>query len=177
MKKNLLLSQVYQWLEPGPVVLVTTARKNEANVMTMSWLTMIDFEPPIVGIVMSDRNYSFELLKETKECVINIPTVEMLKKIVGIGNTSGKTVDKFEKFQLSTEPASQVLPPLLPECTVNLECKVIDTQMVSKYDLFILEVLKGWIRPSRKKPQMVHHSGKGNFIVDGKTIKVPSKKK
>jgi flavin reductase (DIM6/NTAB) family NADH-FMN oxidoreductase RutF len=75
MKKSYPLSKVYGLLEPGPVVLVTTARKGRANVMTLSWLTMMDFEPPLIGMVMSDRNYSFAALKATKQCVINIPTV------------------------------------------------------------------------------------------------------
>ena len=66
--------------------------------MTMSWHTMMEFEPPQVGCVISNRNYSFDLLKATKECVINIPTVEIAEKAVGCGNTSGAKIDKFKKF-------------------------------------------------------------------------------
>lgn len=69
--------------------------------MTMSWHTMIDFEPPILGCVISNGDYSFNAIKKNKECVINIPTVELAKKVVGIGNTSGRTVDKFKKFDLT----------------------------------------------------------------------------
>ena len=98
-KKSCPLSHVYRLLEPGPVVMVTTARGDRANIMTMSWHTMIDFEPPIVGCVISDRNYTFGLLKATRECVINIPTVELAAKVVGCGNTSGRRVDKFERFR------------------------------------------------------------------------------
>ena len=105
-RKSFPLSQVYRLLEPGPVVMVTTARKGRANIMTMSWHTMIDFEPPIVGCVISDRNYTFGILKATKECVINIPTVELAAKAVGCGNTSGRTVDKFKAFGLTPAAAS-----------------------------------------------------------------------
>ena len=66
-KRSLPLSKVYRLLEPGPVVLVSTARKGQANIMTLSWHTMMDFEPPIVGCVISDRNYTFSLLKATRE--------------------------------------------------------------------------------------------------------------
>jgi len=142
-KKSLALSQVYRLLEPGPVVLVTTTRKRKANVMTMSWHTMIDFEPPIVGCVISNRDYTFNILKATKECVINIPTVELAKKVVACGNTSGRKIDKFEAFHLTPMPASQVKAPLIAECYANLECKVIDMKMATKYNFFILEVLKG----------------------------------
>jgi len=86
---------VYRLLEPGPVVLVTTARAGRANVMTMSWHTMMEFEPPLVGCIISDRDYTFDMLKQTKECVIAIPTVEIAAKVVGCGNTSGRKVDKF----------------------------------------------------------------------------------
>ncbi len=176
-KKSFPLAEVYQLLEPGPVVMVTTSYKGESDVMTMSWQTMIDFDPPILGCIISNRNHSFNLLKKSKECVINIPTVELAEKVVGVGNVSGRQVDKFEKFQLLQEAASQVKAPLLTECFANLECKVIDTKMVTKYNLFILQVLKAWIRPTQKKTRTIHHCGNGLFVVDGKRITIPSKMK
>ena len=177
MKKTYPLSRVYGLLEPGPVVMVTTAQKGRPNIMTMSWQTMIDFEPPIFGCVISERNYTFGLLKATKQCVINIPTVELAAKVVGCGNTSGRTVDKFEAFQLTPMPAARVDAPLIAECYANLECKVIDAKLATKYNFFILEVLKAWIDPARKCPRTIHHLGKGVFMVAGRTIKLPSKKK
>ena len=77
-RKSFPLSKVYGLLEPGPVVMVTTANSARSNIMTMSWHTMIEFEPPMVGCIISNRNYSFGLLKATNECVINIPTVEIV---------------------------------------------------------------------------------------------------
>jgi flavin reductase (DIM6/NTAB) family NADH-FMN oxidoreductase RutF len=91
---------------------------------------MIEFEPPLVGFVISNSNYSFGLLKATKECVINIPTVEIAEKVVGCGNTSGAKTDKFGMFCLTPRPASKVGAPLIEECYVNLECRVADTKMV-----------------------------------------------
>jgi flavin reductase (DIM6/NTAB) family NADH-FMN oxidoreductase RutF len=88
-RKSFPLSEVYGLLEPGPVVLLTTASQAKANIMTMSWCTMMEFEPPIVGCVISNRNYTFNILKATKECVINIPTLELAEKVVGCGNSSG----------------------------------------------------------------------------------------
>ena len=116
MKRAYPLSKVYGLLEPGPVVLVTTAHKGQANVMTLSWLTMMDFEPPLVGMVLSNRNYSFTALKTTRQCVINIPTVELAAKVVGVGNCSGRRVDKFARFQLTPRPAKTVAVPLIEEC-------------------------------------------------------------
>ena len=176
-KKSFPLSKVYSLLEPGPVVMVTTARHGHPNIMTMSWHMMIEFEPPLVGCIISNRNYSFDLLKATNECVINIPAVEIAEKVVGCGNTSGAKIDKFKKFGLTPNPAVKVGAPLIDECYANLECLVVDTKMVDEYCLFILEVVKAWIDPAAKNPQTIHHLGKGNFMVAGKKIKLKSKMK
>lgn len=176
-KKNLPLSRVYRLLEPGPVVLVTTAYRGRANVMTMSWHTMMEFEPPLVGCVISGRNYSFDALTKTRECVINIPTADMAQKVVKVGNSSGRRLDKFRAFGLTPLPAMQVAPPLLAECYASLECRVADARMVNKYNFFVLEVVKAWIDPASKNPRILHHEGRGIFRVSGRTLKLPSRKK
>ena len=135
-KKLFPLSKVYGLLEPGPVVMVTTLRKGRPNIMTMSWHTMMEFEPPLVGCVISNRNYTFGILKATKECVINIPTVKLAAKVVGCGNTSGAKIDKFATFGLTPVAAGRVKPPLIDECYANLECKVVDTRMIDQVLLF-----------------------------------------
>jgi len=176
-KRSFLLSKVYGLLEPGPVVLLTTARKGAANVMTMSWHTMMEFVPPLVGCVVSNRDFSFDALKATRQCVLNIPTAELAAKVVGCGNTSGRRVDKFTAFGLTPEPASLVGAPLIAECYANLECRVVDTRLVNRYNFFVLEVLKAWIDPACKDPRTLHHRGRGVFSVAGETIKLPSKMK
>ena len=157
--------------------MVTTACREKTNIMTMSWHTMLDFNPPIVGCVISNRNYTFDILKNTKNCVINIPTVELADKVVGCGNTSGRRIDKFKVFNLAPAAASCVEAPLIKECYAHLECKVADAKMVARYNFFILEVLKAWIDPSRKDPRTLHHRGRGAFMIAGETIQLPSKMK
>ena len=176
-KTSFPLSQVYRLIEPGPVVLVSTCSGKQANIMTMSWHMMIDFEPPIIGCVISNRGYTFGIVRKTKECVINIPTVELAKKVVACGNTSGRNVDKFKKFGLTPSAAARVQAPLIDECYANLECRVIDTTLASKYGIFILEVVKAWIDRTQKHPRTIHHQGKGVFAVDGAIIKLPSRMK
>ena len=174
-RKSFPLSRVYGLLEPGPVVLVTTARGGRPNIMTLSWHTMIEFEPPLVGCVISNRNHSFGLLKATRECVINIPSVEIAEKVVGCGNTSGARIDKFEKFSLTPKPAERVGAPLIEECFANLECRVVHTRMVARHCLFVVEVLKAWIDPAVKNPRTIHHLGSGRFMVAGERIRLRSK--
>lgn len=175
MMKELPLSKVYQFLGPGPVVLLTTACKGRANVMTMSWHMMVEFEPPLVACVVSSAGHNFTALRATRECVIAIPALKLAPQVVQVGNSSGRDLDKFEAFGLTPVPAHRVKPPLIAECFANLECKVADTRLVNKYNLFVLEVLKAWIDPAQKNPKTIHHHGYGTFVVDGETIKLKSK--
>lgn len=173
--RDLPLSKVYQLLEPGPVVLLTTSAKGRANVMAMSWHMMVEFEPPRIACVVSNGDYSFAALRATKECVIAVPAVKLAQKVVDVGNCSGADVDKFAAFDLTPKRASHVAAPLVAECFANLECKVIDTRLVNAYGIFILEVLKAWVDPAQKNPKTVHHHGFGKFVVDGRAIKLKSK--
>jgi flavin reductase (DIM6/NTAB) family NADH-FMN oxidoreductase RutF len=173
--KPLALSQVYQLLEPGPVVLLTTKEKNRANVMTLSWHMMVEFEPPLVSCVVSSGDYSFTALRARRECVIAVPAVELAAKVVAVGNCSGRDVDKFAAIGLTPAPAAVVAPPLVAECFANLECKVVDTRLVNKYNLFVLEVVNAWTDPKQPDPKTIHHHGYGTFVVDGETIRLPSK--
>jgi flavin reductase (DIM6/NTAB) family NADH-FMN oxidoreductase RutF len=176
-RRSFPLSKVYGLLEPGPVVMLATARNGRPNIMTMSWHTMMEFEPPLVGCVISNRNYSFSLLKRTRECVLGIPTAEIAGKVVACGNSSGADMDKFEKFGLTPGLARHVAAPLIEECFANLECRVADTGMVAKYCFFVLEVVQAWIDPAVKNPRTIHHLGRGNFVVDGEKIKLKSRMK
>jgi len=157
--------------------MLSTALKGKTNIMTMSWHMMMEFEPPLIGCLISGRNYSFELLQKSKECTINIPTVDMAKKVVRCGNTSGRKIDKFEDLSLTPIAGSLVNAPLIAECYANLECKVVDTRMTNKYNMFVLEVVKAWKTPSKEPAKTIHHLGSGEFLIGGKTIKLPSKKK
>jgi flavin reductase (DIM6/NTAB) family NADH-FMN oxidoreductase RutF len=173
--KELPLGKVYQLIEPGPVVMLTTSHKGRADIMTMSWHMMVDFEPPLIACVVSEADYSFAALRATGECVIAIPAVGLAPKVVKVGNTSGRDIDKFAAFGLTPLPAREVRAPLVKECFANIECRVTDTRMVNRYNLFILEGVKAWIDPKQRSPKTIHHHGYGAFVVDGETIKLKSK--
>ena len=176
-KKDLPVGEIRRYLEPGPIVLVSSRWRGQANIMTMGWHMVMEFTPSLIGCYIWSENHSFDMVRRSRECVFNIPTVDLAPKVVGIGNCSGSKVDKFEKFKLTPLPASQVTPPLIAECYANLECRVVDTRMVNKYNFFVLEVVKAWIDPTMKNPHTLHHQGKGVFMVAGDTIKLPSRMK
>lgn len=174
-KREWPLAKVYGLLEPGPVLLLTTAHQGRANVMTQSWHTLLEFEPPLVGCVVSGHGFSFTALRLTKQCVLNIPTAELATQVVGCGNVSGAGVDKFSEFGLTPEPASLVVAPLIRQCYANLECRVVDTRLKNRYNFFVLEVVKAWVDPACKAPRTLHHCGYGVFRVAGETLTLPSR--
>ncbi|MGD0387312.1 MAG: flavin reductase family protein [Tepidisphaeraceae bacterium] len=174
-KKDFPVSEIRRFLEPGPVVLVSSAWKGKANIMTMGWHTVMEFSPSLIGCIISNRNHSFEMIKNSKECVINVPTTDMARKVVGIGNCSGSEIDKFKKFKLTAIPASKVQAPLIQECYANFECKIFDAGLVDRYNFFIFEVVKAHVAVSPKYPRTLHYRGDGVFMLSGRNIKLPSK--
>jgi len=166
---ELPLPKAFRLIEPGPVVLVTTAQKGKANIMTMSWHMLIDFTPQI-GCIIGSWDFSFKALCATRECVIAIPTVDLARKVVDIGNCSGQDVNKFKTFGFTPVPAEKVQAPLIAECLANIECRVVDSSLVGKYSLFILQGVKAWIDPKRKERRTFHANGDGTFVVDGRTL-------
>jgi flavin reductase (DIM6/NTAB) family NADH-FMN oxidoreductase RutF len=169
------LSKVYQLLEPGPVVLLTTSFRGRANVMTLSWHMMVEFTPPMVACVVSSGNHSFAALRATRECAIAIPAAALAAKVLQVGNCSGRDVNKFEVVGLTAARARCVAAPLVVECFANLECRAADTRLVNKYNLFVL-ALQAWREPAQGDPKTIHHRGYGAFVVDGETIKLESEK-
>ncbi|MCX8997785.1 flavin reductase family protein [Rhizobiaceae bacterium BDR2-2] len=168
------LSEVYRHIEPGPVVLMTTRYRGRPNVMTMSWHMMMEFTPPTIACLVSSGDYSFKGLKRSRECVIAIPGAEMARTTVGIGNCTGADEDKFDRFGLTAIAASAVSPPLIGECFVNIECKVVDTTLVNRYNLFVLEAVAAWRTEDADDRKTIHHRGYGRFAVDGEIVKLPS---
>jgi len=169
------LDKVYQLIEPGPVVLLTTAFDGKPNVMTMSWHMMMEFTPPRIGCIVSSADHSFSALFKTGECVIAIPSADMAEKVVAIGNCSGRDTDKFAEIGLTALPAEEVSAPLIDECFANLECRVVDRDFVERHNLFVLDVVKAWHDPQQLAPKTFHHKGYGTFVIDGEEITLASK--
>ncbi len=174
--KDFPVSRIRELLEPGPVVLVTSAWKGERNIMTMGWHMVVEFTPSLIACIISNRNHSFDMIRKSKECVINIPTADMARTVIGIGNCSGEDGDKFAKFGLTAVAADKVKAPLIDECYAQLECRVVDARLVNKYNLFILEVVKAHSTVKRRHPHTLHYRGHGSFMLSGASLKLPSAK-
>jgi len=174
-KRNYPLSQIRRHLETGPVVLVSSAWRGKTNIMSMGWHLMMQFEPALFGCYIWDGNHSFEMIRKSRECVINIPTVDLVDKVVGIGNCSGEKLDKFEKFGLTPVAAQKVGAPLIKECYANFECKLADARMIARYGLFVWEVVRAHVATSPKNPRTLHYRGQGQFMVAGRSMSLRQK--
>jgi flavin reductase (DIM6/NTAB) family NADH-FMN oxidoreductase RutF len=169
-KKDFPVEKIRRFIEPGPIVLVSSAWKGKRNIMTMGWHTVMEFSPSLIGCMITSANHSFDMIRKSKECVINIPETSLAEQVVGIGNCSGATVDKFARFGLTPLDGEKVKAPLIKECYANLECKLVDTRMLNKYNFFILEVVRAQVAISPKYPKTLHYRGDGIFMVSGESL-------
>jgi flavin reductase (DIM6/NTAB) family NADH-FMN oxidoreductase RutF len=167
-KRDYPVSEIRRYLEPGPIVLVSSAWRGRTNIMTMGWHMVMEFQPSLIGCYIWSENYSFGLIRKSRECVINIPATDLAATVVDIGNSSGRDVDKFEKFGLTAVPGELVKAPLIDECHASFECKLIDASLIKKYSLFVWEVVKAHVAPAPKYPRTLHYRGDGVFMLSGK---------
>jgi flavin reductase (DIM6/NTAB) family NADH-FMN oxidoreductase RutF len=167
VKKDFPLHNIRRFLEPGPIVLVSSAYRNETNIMTMGWHMMMEFSPALVGCLISSANYSYELIRKSRQCAINLPTVDLAETVVKIGNSSGRDIDKFAEFKLAPKPGAHVRAPLIDECYANFECSLVDSGWIKKYNVFIFEVVKAHVATSPKVPKTIHYRGDGEFMISG----------
>lgn len=161
------LNRAFTLIEPGPVTLVVTNDGHKDNVMTITWTMVMDFSPTF-AITTGPWNHSWAALCDRRECVIAIPTVDMIDTVIGIGTCSGADTDKFPKFGLTRIAARHVGAPLIGQCLANIECRVID--IVEPHGIVVLEGLAAWIDPARKEKRMLHAVGDGTFIIDGERL-------
>jgi flavin reductase (DIM6/NTAB) family NADH-FMN oxidoreductase RutF len=169
-KENVPLDEIRRYLEPGPIVLVSSAWEGRRNIMTMGWHTVMEFTPSLVGCIISSANHSFEMVRRSRECVINLPTTALTEEVVGIGNSTGADIDKFDHFGLTAEKAEAVGAPLIRECYANFECRLTDDRLVESYNFFIWEVVRAQAAVSPKRPETLHYTGDGVFMISGKVI-------
>jgi flavin reductase (DIM6/NTAB) family NADH-FMN oxidoreductase RutF len=169
-KQDFPVSEIRRFLEPGPVVLVSSAHGDQRNIMTMGWHMVMEFTPSLVGCVISSANHSYEMIVKSKNCVINVPTVELARTVAKIGNCLGADTDKFKTFKLTALEPEVVTAPLIAECHANLECKLVDARLRDKYNFFIFEVVKAHAPRTPKYPKTIHYRGDGQFMIAGRPL-------
>ncbi len=138
-------SDIYHLLHPKIAFFLTSIGKDgKPNVMTCAWATPVSEEPPIVIVCVSKESYTAELIKQTKEFVINIPTKELLKALWICGKKSGRDTDKFKKAGLKIFGAKKVKPPVIKACAGYIECKLWKTVDAGECYAFFGKVLSAY---------------------------------
>lgn len=170
-KIDLPVHAIRRWLEPGPVVLVTSAWRGERNVMTLGWHTVMEFTPSLVGCMITAANHSFAMIRRSRECVINVPTSSLLDAVAKVGNSTGAEIDKFAAFGLTPEPADRVAAPLIRECHAAIECRLHDGRMIRDYNFFVFEAVKAHVARSPKWPELLHYVGDGTFRLSSRVTR------
>lgn len=129
-----------------------------ANIVTMGWVIPISSNPPLLGISLRKKRHSYKLIKRSNDFVVNIPTRDILKETDYCGNVSGRDVDKFEKTGLTPIPGKIIKSPLIKECPINLECKVIKDIELGDHNFIIGEIVSKSVNEEilneRKKPDI-----------------------
>lgn len=159
------VSKARKYLEPGPVVLLSSQFEDHHDIMTLGWHTILEFSPSLVGCMIANGNYSHELIRQSGQCVINIPSADLVDSVVAIGNCHGDRLDKFDAFHLTPEPARVVNAPLIDECFASFECQLYDDSMVNNYGFFIFEIVKAHVADKPEFPPTLHYTGEGRFTV------------
>jgi len=128
-------------LAPIPPVMVTCGSEEVPNVLTIAWTGILNTIPPKTYISIRPSRFSYEIIKDTREFVINLTTTDLVRAADYCGVKSGKDCNKFELMNLSTQKASEISAPLLEQSPVSIECRVTDIISLGSHDMFIADIV------------------------------------
>lgn len=127
-------------LAPLPAVMVSCGTLEKANVLTVAWTGIVNTKPPMTYISVRPTRYSYGIIKESGEFVINLTTSKMVRETDFCGVKSRKDTDKLKKCGLHIEPASAVSAPIISESPLSLECRVVEIKPLGSHDMFLAEI-------------------------------------
>ncbi|MFO7796557.1 MAG: flavin reductase family protein [Promethearchaeia archaeon] len=174
--KILSVNKHINLLHPRQTILCTSQFKDKKNVITLAWTMIISRTPPIIAISIAPQRFSHDMIKNSKQFTINMPTKEIIKDVYYCGTHSGRNINKFEQTKLTPLEGINVKCPRIKECFAHIECKVIDEKTYGDHTLFIGEVLtcivkEGLLKDERiKKVEIPYHLGANRFIYNKNEI-------
>lgn len=129
-------------LFPLPTVLIVTGTMEKANIATIAWISILSSKPPTVGISVGTKGFTGEEILKNKNFTVNIASAEIMTETDFCGITSGKDIDKFEKTGLQKLPSSEISAPIIKQCPINLECKLIESKIIGTTNHFVGEIVE-----------------------------------
>lgn len=177
------LAKAYLLLNHGPVTLVSAAHAGQQNIMAAAWAMPLDFQPPKVAVVIDKQTFTRTLIEASGDFVLAVPSRAFADTVLAVGSQSGRDLDKFSAYGLTTEPASRVGAPLVAGCLGWLECRVLpEPDNEARYDLFIGEVVAAWADPDAftngrwhfpdAGRTTIHYAAGGHFFSTGEAFDV-----
>ena len=165
-------------LHPRQTVLCTSKLGDKTNIITLAWTMIVSRNPPIIAISVAPQRFSHNLIKESGEFTINIPTKEIISQVHYCGSHSGKDEDKFKATNLTPIEGINVSCPRIGECIVHVECKVIESKKYGDHTLFIGEVITCLAKPDIlsgnetdiEKIEIPYHIGGKKFVFNKKEV-------
>ncbi len=180
-KTKNIVSSIHTLLHPMHTVLVSCIGKSgRPNIITLAWVMPTSINPPLVAISIAPRRHSHKLIEKTKEFVVNIPTIDLLKETLFCGRVSGRKHDKFKETGLTPTPARKVKAPIIKECIAHLECKLHSQFTTGDHTIFVGEIVAAYADKksfkkeySLKKAKMIFHLGGNSFATLEPKVSTP----
>jgi flavin reductase (DIM6/NTAB) family NADH-FMN oxidoreductase RutF len=166
--KIIPITNANRLINHGPTVLITSRRGDKMNVMTAAWQMPVSFKPVLVAVSIGQERFSHELILQSREFVINIPHIRMLKEVLCCGTQTGREIDKFKVCKLTPVKAQKVKAPLIEECLGNIECNLHSIHEAGDHTIFIGEVVAasvkegifdGYLKVDLDQAKTLHHLG------------------
>lgn len=181
MKIDIPLNKANRLINSGQVVLVSSAYKDKLNIITLAWNMPLSHKPPLLGISVAKTHLSSELIEKAEEFIVNVPSLDILDKVIYCGRHSGRDVDKFREAGLTPKKANRLtLTPLVGECIGHLECYLRDIKEVGDHNLFLGEVICASAEEDLfldtwqvDKVKLIYHLGGRFFTSSDKKIEEP----
>jgi flavin reductase (DIM6/NTAB) family NADH-FMN oxidoreductase RutF len=143
------LNNSYRYLYPRPTILVSSGTIQKPNALAIAWSCPLSVNPPLIGVSITSKRYSHELISQYKEFVANIPNITQVKESHYIGSISGREEpQKLKSAGFTLEASNKVKAPRIKECLINLECELQRIVITGDHDLFIGRVVEVLIDPS-----------------------------
>ncbi|HOX54616.1 MAG: flavin reductase family protein [Candidatus Omnitrophica bacterium] len=180
MKKEISLAKANRLINSGALIMVTSCYKDKQNIITLAWNSPLSHNPPLLGISIAKTHLSSELIKKSKEFVVNVPSLDLLDKIVFCGTHHGHDIDKFKEAKLTAVKANRLVnTPLIKECIGHLECLLRDVKEAGDHILFIGEVISASVEESLfndtwlvDKVKLAFHLGGSDFTSSNELVRV-----
>ncbi|SHH55203.1 NADH-FMN oxidoreductase RutF, flavin reductase (DIM6/NTAB) family [Clostridium collagenovorans DSM 3089] len=152
-------------LNPAPAVLITSKNKEDkVNVFTVAWISTVCTKPPVIAVGIRPERLSYEYIKESKECVINLPSKDMVKVVDFCGVRSGRKLDKIKHFNLELNEGVSIKTPSIEKCPIAMECKLKSITPLGTHDMFLFEVTNIKVNNDLIDEKGKIHFNKANLI-------------